>query len=295
VLTRKSGDSTRELEAQGIEIARGDIRDSVAVRQSLEGVGVVYHLAVNRNDRECGAVNIDGTRTLLEACCASGVERFVHVSTVVVIGAVSSTVLTEEASCSPQNEYERTKYVGEQLALRFCRERGLAVTVARPACVFGGFHPEKILLNLMRQVQKGSFRFIGAENAMLNYVYVDDMAEACRAVSKQPGALGQVYNVCDPCSLRDFVGVMAKEMGISIPTRTVPFWLACMAGAASDAAAWLLRRPLPLTLGKVKTLRFRHIYSSDRLRREYPQWPGIGWQEGLRRTIQTYRSQGLLD
>lgn len=295
VLTRKPSDQLQDLMNQGIEIVQGDIRDHTAVRQALDGVDIVFHLAgEKRKPQEFASVNIEGTRNLLEACSTSNIKRVVHVSSVGVTGWVLNELITEEVPCCPQNEYERTKYAAEEIALQFYLERKLPLTVIRPANVFGDLDPEKQLLTLMRLIQSGQFRFIGDGNAMLNYVYVGDVAEACWLVSTQHSTIGQVYIVSDPCSLKEFVEVIARELGIATPHRRVPVWLAYAAAAGFEAASRTLGRSFSLTLNKVRAARSKQVYSSAKLRRECPGWPSIGWKEGVRRTVAWYRAQSLL-
>lgn len=295
VLTRKLPDQLQDFINQGIEIIQGDIRDHTAVRQALDGVNIVFHLAgEKRKPQEFVAVNIEGTKNLLEACSTANIKRMVHVSSVGVIGLTTSEFITEETSCVPQNEYERTKYAAEQIALQFYLERKLPVTVIRPANVFGDLDPERQLLNLMCLIRSGQFRFIGDGNAMLNYVYAGDVAEACLLVSTRPSTIGQAYIVSDPCSLKEFVEVIAQELGVVTPRRRVPVWLAYAAAMGFEAASRTLGRSFPLTLNKVRAARSKHVYSSAKLRQECPGWPLIGWKEGLRRTIVWYQAQGLL-
>jgi len=63
------------------------------------------------------AVNEEAVRGLLEAAMRAGVKRIVHVSSVGVIGATGSGVVTEDTPCHPQNDYERSKLKGEQIVL----------------------------------------------------------------------------------------------------------------------------------------------------------------------------------
>lgn len=76
-----------------LEAVTGDITDEKRVRQWVEGVDVVYHLAsahldVSLSDEHYRHVNRDATICLLEAALPAGVKRFVHCSSVGVIGDV---------------------------------------------------------------------------------------------------------------------------------------------------------------------------------------------------------------
>src|SRR5262245_60457917 len=74
------------LPAKRVTPADGDLMDRTAVGRAVEGVDVVYHIAATY--REAGqpdsayrAINVEGTRNILEAARAAGVTRVVHCST----------------------------------------------------------------------------------------------------------------------------------------------------------------------------------------------------------------------
>jgi len=295
VLTRRSSDQLQNLIDRGVEIVQGDIRDYTDVQRALDGVDMLFHLAGEKHKlQDSTSINIEGTRNLLKACSGANIRHVVHVSSVGVVGQVPSELITEGTPCRPRGQYERTKYASEQIALRFYLERKLPLTVIRPANVFGDLDPEKHLLTLMRLIQSGWFRFIGNEDAMLNYVYAGDVAEACWQVSTLSSTIGKVYIASDPCSLKEFVEVIAHELGVAPPSRRVPVWLAYTAAAGLEAVSRLLRRSSPLTMNKVRAAQSKHVYSSAKFRRECPSWPSVGWKEGIRRTIAWYRAQSLL-
>src|SRR5215472_15837943 len=69
----------------------GDLRDRASLDRAAAGCGLVFHVAADyrlwaKDPRELYASNVDGTRSLLEAAKAAGVERIVYTSTVGCIG-----------------------------------------------------------------------------------------------------------------------------------------------------------------------------------------------------------------
>ncbi|MCZ7667189.1 MAG: NAD-dependent epimerase/dehydratase family protein [Chloroflexi bacterium] len=66
--------------------------------------------------------NVAGTHAMLAAATAVSVQRFIHISTVVVIGGTpAASLIDETAVCHPLEPYQRTKYEAEQLALAYHR------------------------------------------------------------------------------------------------------------------------------------------------------------------------------
>lgn len=293
VLSRRSPHKIGDLTARGVEIVQGDLSAPGDLRAALGGLGVVFHLAgETRDPRRFEAVNVAGTRHLVESAAAAGVRRLVHVSSVGVFGPTAALVVTEATPCHPRSGYERSKLAGERLAVELAGRRGLPLTVVRPANVFGDGDPLQRPATLIPAVRSGRFFFIGRGDAMLNYVYVEDVAEACRLLAIRPGAAGQVYIVSDPCPLTEFVACIADALGVPVPSRRLPPALAAAVTAAAELASLVLRRPVGLTRGKARAARSRQIYRSDKLRAEVPDWPVVGWREGVRRIVAWHRSMG---
>ena len=82
--------NTTLLKTLGIELAVGDVTDRSAVAALVRGADVVYHCAAKTDNwgpwREYLAVNVQGTRNVVEACQQHGVGRLVHISSIAVYG-----------------------------------------------------------------------------------------------------------------------------------------------------------------------------------------------------------------
>jgi len=276
-----------------VEVALGDIGFPETLRPAVEGVETVYNVAGEWRDRtQFRRVNEQGTSNVLQACVAAGGISIVHVSSAGVIGARLAGKYDENSQCRPGNAYERSKFVAESEVLRCSREGRLRGTVVRPTTVFGFREPDgrDSFLSLLGAIHRGQFRFLGKLEAVSNYVYVEDVAECCIALSEDPTAGGEVFHVADPCPLQEFVGEAADLLGVPHPGR-LP-----VAVALSAALAFEVTRHLhgwaPLTLGRYRALRCRAEIEGDKLRQRV-SFP-VGWRAGLARTIVQYRACGAL-
>lgn len=99
----------RDLEAEGIHLAVGDIRDRAALEAATAGVEVVYHIAAIY--RQAGvkrevyhAVNASAVRGIVEAAARAGVRRVVHCSTVGVHGDIEHPPANEDAPLRPDRK-----------------------------------------------------------------------------------------------------------------------------------------------------------------------------------------------
>ena len=274
----------------------GDLRMPETLRGFAANARVIYHLGGETQDTTCfDKVNATGTKNLLEACRGEKLTRFVHLSSVGVIGATGAGEVSESTSCHPKNAYERSKYAGEQMALAAFEEFHMPVTLIRPTIVFGE-EPNRdrdSLAMLLTALQKGWFRFIGVADPVANYIYVGDVVKACLMLAENDKATGEVYIVSDSCPLREFVGAAAQFLGLEMPGR-LPTWLAYTLAAAFEITGKLASFSPSLTVSRVRALANRWMYSSKKLREELGYEPDVGWREGLRRTVEWYKRNKLL-
>lgn len=295
-LTRRP-EILRQLWPKGdVEPWVGDLTMPETLRGFANNTRVVYHLAGEARDANYfNVVNVAGTKNLLEACYNEKLTRFVHLSSTGVIGASGAGVVDECTPCHPRSAYERSKYAGEQMVLALSKKFQIPGTVIRPPNVFGEERPQNgdFWLAWLTAIQKGRFRFFGTCDSVANYVYVGDVVKACLLVLESNKATREVYIVSDPCSLRDFVGAAAEFLGVGMPG-TLPIWFGYAAAAAFEITGKLARFSPPLTVSRVRALTNRVVYSSDKLRLELGFSPAVGWRGGLRRTVEWYEQNKLL-
>lgn len=295
IVTRHPDRLPREW-AGRVQIVACSLADGATIQSAVEGVTLVFHLAGETNHvGAMQAVNVDATWNLVRAACTVGVKRFVHLSSVGVIGAEREGEIAEDEPCRPKNEYERTKLGGEQAVLDMARTSSCDFAVVRPTIVFGegGNRSRDSLLELLRAVQCGCFAFIGRQ-AVANYVYVGDVVDAMLRLSERSSPGGEIFHVADPAPMREFVGAIAETLGVTCPSRTVPAWAAHAAAAGMEAANHVLGTPAPLTRSRVRALSSGCRFTADKLRRQAGVTLPFGYRMGLARTVRAYRDAGQL-
>jgi nucleoside-diphosphate-sugar epimerase len=164
------------------EFFRGDICDRQALRSALSGVEVVQHNVAQvplAKDREkFWAVNVEGTRTLLEEAERAGVRKVVLVSSSAIYGVPEANPVTLRSQPRPQEDYGRAKLEGERLAQRFA-DQGLSVSVVRPRTILG--HGRLGIFQILFEwVRRGRPVYtLGAGNNRYQFVHADDLAAVC--------------------------------------------------------------------------------------------------------------------
>ncbi|MDH3603787.1 MAG: NAD-dependent epimerase/dehydratase family protein, partial [Candidatus Tectomicrobia bacterium] len=159
-----------------VEYVVGSLDDPVALRQAVQDIDVVIHLAgatKAQSAAEFDRINHGGTQQLVNACVQSGVSlrSFVYISSIAAAGpSLSATPLTEDDAPHPVGPYGRSKLLAEQAVLK--ANPCLPVTVLRPSAIYG---PRDIdFLQLFRAVKRGLLPCLGRQELHIDICYVDD-------------------------------------------------------------------------------------------------------------------------
>ena len=273
-----------------LEAVRGDITDKEALKKFVDGVDVVYHLAsahldVSLSDEHYRRVNVQATRDLMEAAQKAGVKRFVHCSSVGVIGDVENPPADETSDCHPTNIYERTKLEGEQAALDFAKRANFPVVVMRPAWVYGPRCPRTS--KLMRTISKGGFFFFGDGQNMRHPVYISDAVRGLELCASVGNINGEVFIIAGEAAVpvSELVAVMSKEMGVRTPGLHFPTTLGLLAGFGLELAFKPFKKSPPFSRRSVDFFRKHNAYSIDKAKRLLGYQPKLDLQMGIQETI----------
>ncbi len=274
-----------------LKAIRGDITDENTVKQAVDGIDVVYHLAsahldVSLSDDHYRRVNVGATLSLLDAACQAGVKRFVHCSSVGVIGDVETPPADETTDCHPTNIYERTKLEGEREALAYCRRTNFPVVVMRPAWVYGPRCPRTS--KLMRTISKGRFFFFGDGRNMRHPVYISDAVKGLELCASAEGVNSEVFIIAGEHAVPvvELVKVTSDELGVHSPKLHLPIPLGLLAGYFLEVAFNLIGKQPPFSRRSVDFFLKHNAYSIEKARRMLCYQPQVDLCTGMQRTIQ---------
>jgi nucleoside-diphosphate-sugar epimerase len=239
----RSEAAAQAVAAAGAEPVRGDLSDPVALRDGADGCDVAFHCAAHLSDwgsrDKFQRVNVEGTRNVVEACRAAGVERVVHVGTEAALMDGRPLVrVNEDAPLRPDSPalYSSTKAQAEQIA----RDGG-AVAV-RPRFIWGA-GDTTLLVQMSKAVQDGRFAWIGGGRHLTDTAHVGNVIHGMLLAAER-GRPGAAYFLTDgqPVQFRSFVTEMLATAGVEPGNRNVPAPLA-RGLAATCETLW---RALPL-------------------------------------------------
>jgi nucleoside-diphosphate-sugar epimerase len=272
-----------------LEIVIGDISDGNLIRQSVQDIDVIYHLAsahldVSLDDEHYRRVNVDATVDLLEAASEAGVKRVVHCSSVGVIGDVKNPPAIETSPCNPTNIYESTKLAGERAALALAQEKGLPLVVARPAWVYGPRCPRT--QKLFRAIQKGHFPIFGRGRNLRHPVYISDAVSGLELCGEVDQISGQVYIIAgqEPVTVEELVYLVAEASGVNPPKIHFPIFVGVLIAYSLQIVFKPLGRQPPFSRRSLDFFLKKNAYDITKARRELGFSPRVGLRAGLQKT-----------
>jgi nucleoside-diphosphate-sugar epimerase len=280
------------VRVSGARFAEADVTDRDALDRALEGAELVVHTAAYVRDwggmEEFVGVNVRGTVNLLDAADAAGVERVVHISSVVVYGYHDESEQDEGAFHRAYGiPYIDTKSASDALALR----RG--AVVIRPGDVYG---PGSVpwTLRPLELARTGRLVVPGKGDGLMLPVYIDDLVEAV-LLGLLEGEPGRAYTAWDgrPVSFGDYFDRIAAIAGAK-PARRLPRPLLVGLARAGEAIAALRGEPPAFSARAATFVDRRGTASNRRIREELGWEPSVTLDEGLRRTEEWLRTEGLL-
>ncbi|WP_175958491.1 NAD-dependent epimerase/dehydratase family protein [Burkholderia sp. BCC0405] len=265
-----------------------DLDDADALTTALQGVTVLFNCIGHSSDwgpwSEFVDGNVDSVERLWRAAAAAGVKRIVHVSTTDVYGYPKAPCDERHMLTDVGLPYNRSKILGEALARRLAAELGLAVTIVRPATIFGPRSHDWVV-ELSRELRARRVPTLDGGHTHAGLVFVDDVADSLIGLAERSETVGEAYNVVDPQPIewRRYFAELCETLNVRGPNIDIPSPLALAAARASEAAARLLRskrRPLFTRHIALVMSRDQH-YASAKLCRVLPEYPRVGLQRGL--------------
>ncbi|MDP3921359.1 MAG: NAD-dependent epimerase/dehydratase family protein [Candidatus Omnitrophota bacterium] len=297
LVRRKSG--VTKLIAKGVELEVGDIRDAALVDRAVGGCEKVFHLAALYRDQSATKedywnVNVEGTQNIIDACLNHGVKRLVHCSTMGVHGAVAEIPGNEDSPFNPGDEYQRTKLLAEGRVWKASAERGLAMSIARPAAIYGP--GEERFVKLFGSIQRGYFVMIGSGKTYYHMVYVTDLVEGLIQCAESDRAAGEAFFFGDEnyVTLNDLAGKIAHILGVRVPRLHLPVWPFYAAAALCEAVCLPLGLRPPLYKRRVDFFTHNRAFDISKARDRLGYAPRVSLAEGLSKTATSYRAEGSL-
>lgn len=301
---RERGDEVRvfgrgsyaDLEALGIDCAKGDVADYEALHAACDDRDVVFHVAAKvglwGRYEEFHRVNVEGTKNVLRACQAQGIRRLVFTGSPSVVFHGGDVSGVDESAPYPEkfdSFYSQTKALSEQMVLASDHDR-LSTVSLRPHFIWGP-GDKSILPRVIARHRAGRLFRIGEDNKLVDTIYIDDAVEAHILAAIQLSPLSEIAGKAyflsggDPRPFWEFVERMLGAAGLGPVKRRIPKPLAYAAAGVCEGAwrALGLSSEPPLTKFLVDTMTTSHWFDISAAKRELGWKPKVKIEDGMAR------------
>ncbi len=190
------------LARAGVALVPGDVTEPAGLADAMRGLDGVFHVAgwykVGARDRSPGVrVNVQGTRTVLEAMAVAGVPKGVYTSTLAVFSDTRGRMVDETYRHHGPwlSEYDRTKWLAHYEVAEPMVRRGLPLVIVLPGLVYGPGDTSSLRDALLMYLRR-RLPVIPAGSAFC-WAHVDDVARA-HVLAMERGNPGESYIVAGP-------------------------------------------------------------------------------------------------
>lgn len=254
---------------------KGDICDPAAAEAAMAGCDTVVHFAaeshVDRSIYEPAPViqtNVTGTFILLQVARKLSIRRFVHVSTDEVYGDMPpGKFANEDSPLQPSSPYSASKASSDLIVRSYVRTFDFPAIITRASNNYGPFQfPEKFLPLMITNALEGKpLPIYGDGKQERDWLHVEDHCSGILAVLER-GRIGEVYNIGGLDVLENL---------------TMAHRLLRATGRPESLLSYVKDRP-----GHDR----RYALTCDKMERELGWKPAISLEDGLRRTIEWYKT-----
>ncbi len=258
-----------------IDFVHADVTDEAAMDKVVEGKDCIVHFAaethVDRSILNPGPflrTNVLGTETLARLALKHNIQRFHHISTDEVFGALplGTERFNEKTPYNPRSPYSASKAASDHIIRSYGETFGLAYTITNCSNNYGPYQfPEKIIpLFIARAMENKKLPIYGDGKYVRDYLYVEDHARAIDVILEK-GKNGETY-----C-----VGGGAEKNILEIAEVVLQNF-----GKPQDFVEFVQDRP-----GHDR----RYAIDASKIHDELGWSPQVAFESGIQKTIQWYK------
>jgi dihydroflavonol-4-reductase len=292
-------EDTRAIDGLEVERVPADVLDRESLARAFKDARLVYHLAAHvsilEDAERLRAVNVDGTRNVVEACLECNVQRLVHACSIEALLRPKKTDPIDESvgpdSGEPTTVYGRTKAEGEQV-VRAGIQRGLDAVIVYPTAVVGPFDFKPSFFGQFF-LDFGRMRTPALVPGGFDLVDVRDVVAGLQAAAEK-GRCGEGYLLSGGfLTVKQIAEVAEESTGVPRPRLVIPYWLAYPSAALAPLYYRLAGRPPRFTRMAVKMLQDGRKVSSQKAQDELDYSPSHP-REGIRAAVAWFKESGRL-
>ncbi len=285
-----------ELQQSGAEVVQGTLIDPAVVASATQGCDVIVHTAAKAgvwgSRREYDAINVEGTKNVLEACRNHRIERLVYTSSPSAVFSGRDEDGINESVPYPTHflaEYPRSKATAERMVLQ-ANDDSLATVALRPHLIWGPGDPH-LVPRILDRARRGKLRLLGTRQNLVDSTYIDNAADAhvlaIDRLSASAACAGKAYFISngEPLPMGELINRILAAANLPAENRTVSPQVAYIAGSILEAAYKLLGRTAepPMTRFVARQLSTAHWFDLSAAKRDLGYEPSVSIDEGMGR------------
>jgi nucleoside-diphosphate-sugar epimerase len=223
--TGKMQNISQHLKNAPFKLVVGDVRSKKVIRNAMDGVDAVVHLAALisveesfKNPTETHNVNVTGTLNVLEEAARTNIEKFIYASSTAVYGDGNPLPLREDYPPKPLSPYATSKTSAEYYCEMFHRSYRLKTVILRYFNVYGPGQENNpysgVIAKFLSNALSGAPIVIHGDGKQTrDFIYIDDVIEATILALESSDAVGQTFNICTgtPVSINELANII-KEL-----------------------------------------------------------------------------------
>ena len=260
-----------------VETVTGDLADAPALVKAIKGCSALFHIAADYRlwvpqPQRMYAANVEGTRNIMLAALAAGVERIVYTSSVATLGRSRDGQPVDEGNRGTLQEmighYKRSKLLAEEEVRRLVAANGLPAVIVSPSTPVGPRDIRPTPTGRMI-VDAAAGRMPAYVDTGLNLVHVDDVAIGHLLAFRQ-GRVGENYILGgENLTLQEIFREIAEIAGRAPPRVRLPHRLVLPFAYVTEGWARLVGGSEPrLTLAGIRMARHTMFFSAAKAQRE---------------------------
>lgn len=299
VLVRKTSDLSA-LQGLSCQYVYGDVSDLSSLQAAFKNQETVFHLAgliaYKKADRDkMEKINVQGTANVIQAMVDNHVEKLVHISSVVAIGAGlnDQQILNEESAFNVHDYnlgYFETKKSAEELVVAATRENKIKSVILNPSTIYGAGDARKGSRKTQLKVARGKFPLYTSGG--VNVVSVEDVVKGILSAWRK-GRNGERYILSsENLRIKELFKIIAEEAGVAPPRFKMPDGVLFFLGWCGDLLS-TLGKSSSLSLENYYTATMFHWFDCAKARQELDFNPRPA-REAIRASVRWSKEKGLL-
>lgn len=283
-----------------VVIHKGDITQPESLEEAFQKKDQIFHLAglIAYKREELAAmkrVNVDGTRHVIEAMVKYNVPQLLHLSSVVAVGASTSSkvILNEE---SPYNVghlhlgYFDTKHEAEKLVIEATKKNLIRSVIINPSTIYGPGDATKGSRKTQIKVARGEFPFYTGGGVSI--VDVEDVVSAILNAVKH-GRNGERYIIAgDNITIHDLFTMIARAAGVTAPQIYMPTALLKAIGCVGDLMNKVGLKS-SISIENAYTASMFHWFSNEKAKKELNFQPRPAY-ESIEKSVRWMRENKII-